>query len=251
MRNHKRTFFLLLAVLVIAGVTALAALQQNQNSQSSNTQRQKAEDSYGPIAHYNTSEPANPETRAKRQAKNSRYDKRYMVPRNHEPKSTEMNLVSDWEIGLPALPVNQSDAIVVGDVTDAQAFLSNTKTGIYSEFTVHLDTILKNNNNVPLTSGSSVVVERLGGRLRVPSGHIQKYEINGQNMPLVGRRYVLFLKGNGQDYSIITGYELRSGRVSPLDRVHAKDQFSTYNDTEESTFLRILQEGIASPSEGR
>jgi hypothetical protein len=120
---------------------------------------------------------------------------------------------------VSALPVTQSDVILVGEVTDAKAYLSNDRVGIYSEFAIRADEVLKNGSPLLITPTGSVVLEREGGRVRFPSGSVQRYAIANQGMPQVGKRYLLFLKSieDDQDFSIITGYELNTGRVSPLD----------------------------------
>src|SRR5687767_79953 len=45
---------------------------------------------------------------------------------------------NDWEVGLPALPISQSAAVIVGEITDGKAELSEDETNIYSEFTVQI-----------------------------------------------------------------------------------------------------------------
>jgi hypothetical protein len=44
---------------------------------------------------------------------------------------------------------------------------------------------------------------------------------DGKPMPHVGREYVIFLKYDveAKDYPIITGYELKDGKVIPLDGI--------------------------------
>jgi hypothetical protein len=89
--------------------------------------------------------------------------------------------------------------------------------------------------------GVSIIAEREGASVRLPDGRVIRYEIAYQGMPQVGRQYVLFLKyePQGADYRIITGYELRKGRVSPLDKA---DHFATYSNLREETFLNEVRE---------
>ena len=65
-------------------------------------------------------------------------------------------------------------------------------------------------------------------------------------MPQVGRNYVLFLQYNeqGDDYRILTGYELRKNRVSPLDKA---DHFAAYTNSNEETFLNEVREAVVNP----
>ncbi len=52
-------------------------------------------------------------------------------------------------------------------------------------------------------------------------------------MPQVGLRYVLFLTND----QILTGYELREGKVYPLDDL---PNLHTYENADETTFLTQL-----------
>lgn len=132
-------------------------------------------------------------------------------------KTDRILLNSDWELGLPALPIAKSVAIVIGEVKTAQAYFSEDESQIYSEFVIRVDEVLK---NLEQPFGDSIVVERIGGRVKFPSGKVAVSSVAHQDLPEVGKRYVLFLiheySGDG-DYTILTGYELRNGLVFPLD----------------------------------
>jgi hypothetical protein len=119
----------------------------------------------------------------------------------------------------PAFPVGQSDAVVIAEVKDARAYLSQDKTSVYSEFTVLVEEVLKNASVLSVVPGKTITTERSGGRVRLASGKEILRGFIGKPMPRAGRRYLFFLKGHeeAQSFSIITGYELRSGQVSPLD----------------------------------
>jgi len=116
---------------------------------------------------------------------------------------------------MPGIPSALSDVVLTGLISDAQAHLSNDKTGIYSEFAVVVGEVLKGDVN---KFGRTITMERFGGAVRFSSGRIQKYESDGQGMPRVGSQYVLFLKRLDQeDFKLLTAYELRDDRVIPLD----------------------------------
>jgi hypothetical protein len=68
---------------------------------------------------------------------------------------------------------------------------------------------------------------------------------------------LFFLKYNeeGQDFSILTAYELRAGRVFPLDGLdrngkvfEAYAAYQKYKDVDEATFLAEVREAIGSAS---
>ncbi len=51
--------------------------------------------------------------------------------------------ISHWWVGLSALPVETTDAIVIGTVTNKAAYLADDKTNIYSEYEIKIEKILK------------------------------------------------------------------------------------------------------------
>ena len=144
----------------------------------------------------------------------------------------------------PALPLAQSSAVIVGLVSDAKAYLSNDKTGVYSAFTIQIHEILENSSNVSLSSALSIEVERDGGRVRFPGGRVLIYKISSQDMPAVGLRYVFFLTQVQSDFQILIAYELREGKVYPLDDL---PNLYRYQNADELSFLRELRNRIANP----
>jgi len=65
-------------------------------------------------------------------------------------------------------------------------------------------------------------------------------------VPGVGCKYVLFLSGEqSAGFTIVTGYELREGRVSPLDNVGSGHPFTKYDGADEQSFLAELRTAIA------
>jgi hypothetical protein len=247
-----RKVLLPLALFTVAGAgfTTVATLQ-HQSAPPNNNQRsvEHAEfEAQFPIAEYSAAESADSYKRAKRQAKSKKYDNS-LAPLSGSAETILSSL--HWEDGLSALPVDRSHAVVIGKVTGAEAYVSNDKTGVYSEFTVHLDEVLKNSSNVSLAPGSTVSVERAGGRVRLPSGQVALMYTRAQGMPRAGRRYVFFLSHDfplqGRqdiDLYILTGYELRAGRIHALDSPHGHPITATKGKVENS-FLEELRAAIA------
>jgi len=120
--------------------------------------------------------------------------------------------------GDPA-PFGTSDTVVVGSVDSGQAFLSNDKQVIYSEFVVSIQEVIKAPHTPYIAPGQKIDVERKGGVIRLPSGKLVTRGSAEQSMPTVGRRYLLFLKysADTNDYLITTGYELFQGHAYSLD----------------------------------
>lgn len=153
----------------------------------------------------------------------------------------------------PAIPAALSDAIVVGKVSNAQAFLSENKTSIYSEFDVNISEVLKNNSSKSLNDDSKITISRGGGAVRFPSGKVIERLFAPKPMPSVERNYIFFLKYNneGEYYPIITAYEILDGQIIPLDGkgINGKipEQLAahqSYKGTSETDFLNLVQFAI-------
>lgn len=214
-----------------------------------------------PIVDLNAPEPSDPDERARRRARNKRYDntdldaetvKRFMF--QEATGAVELGAPSaHWPVE-PAFPIAQSDVIAIGEVTDARAQISTDKINVFSEFTVLIKDVFKNTASAALTPDCVVIVERYGGRVRLPSGKIIVRGYLHQSMPQTGRRYIFFLKSNEevQTYSIITGYELRHGQVIPLDGsrmfegggVPQLREYDRYEGAKEATFLKEIKDAI-------
>jgi hypothetical protein len=240
-------------VLALALFLSLALIHMVRSDASPSSQgktSKKPPDEYrGPIVDYDSeyqaAAVADPKERALREARGRRYNQRAPQPLGELPSNWEdFGIASDWYIGLPSLPVAQSDAVVSGEMVAAQAHISIDQTGVYSEFNIRIDEVLKNDVNTPLHVGDITVGEREGGVVRFQTGRLLRYVIYHQGMPSPGRHYLFFLGRNkqGEDYTIITAYELRNGRTIPLDESKA---FASYRDSSEQEFLDKVREAIA------
>jgi len=199
-----------------------------------------------PIVESTAPELSDPIERSKRNLKGKRYDSEVQ---RVAPELTRTMEVHDWPSDFSALPVTQSAAIVIGRISDARAYLSANKSTVYSEFTSKVEAILKDTKNI-ITPGQSIVSERLGGRVRFPSGFISRLHVAGYGMPQVGCRYLLFLEqvDDGGEFRILTGYELRDGHVFPLDESPGVLHFEKYQGFDESIFVDTVKAAIAKES---
>jgi hypothetical protein len=164
--------------------------------------------------------------------------------------------VTDESPSEQPLPTQISDAVVVGNVTDAKAYLSEDKTAVYSEFTVHVWDVLKNSQVLPFEVGTSVTVLRPGGGVRFPSGKVRRFLVAGRGLPHTGGRYAFFLKYDdlAQAYYIVTAYELLGGKVFPLDGVpqygtstHPFASYRRYANADEGAFLVEVRSAVIQP----
>ncbi len=260
-QNKCRIRLLLLSCLFTSVVIAALGTVREQRLIQDKTRNGKAHQAEQidtttfPIADFAAAEIANPSERAKREAKGKKYNSRV---RNMPPiteASDSIQATIDWDVGLSAFPVEQSTAVILGKVTKADAHLSQDKTNVYSEFEVELEEVLKPDPLISLTPGSLVTVERVGGRVRFPSGKMMISVVSHQEMPKIGYRYLLFLTHQGltgplvpEDFFILTGYELLEDRVCPLDKTLPGHPITAYRGVDLVTFLNDFNSALrASP----
>ena len=220
-------------LLVLAGALAATFLStkslitKGQRPQTPQSTKETLTERLGrlPTTDFIVQEPADPEMRRLRRARNQRNNlsagpeevKRAVLNDAMEP--VLLHLPWSHQPDEPAIPVGTSDAIVTGTVKEVNAYISTDRTSVYSEVTLNIEEVLKTDPRYPLVSGLTLSAERPGGAVRFPSGKILRRGDLGRNIPEAGRRYLLFLKYNedGNDFSIVTGYQLLDNRVLPLD----------------------------------
>lgn len=249
----------LCAALLTAGLVKVAASLPTQSQTVSNpSQDENIDPRQYPVANYGASDASDPKERNARRAKSARHNstgdinpKQLILTENSPP---ELFALPDSHVtAATAIPAAESDIAVLGEIVQARAYLSEDRTNIYSEFTVRVQEVLKNTSTGTLFPGASITAERPGGALRFPSGKTLLRGSLGRNMPRVGRRYVLFLRhDDGESFNIITGYELREGRVFPLDHAAVgqgkSKQFANYerySGADETMFLTEVREIFA------
>lgn len=151
-----------------------------------------------------------------RRQKNTRFDHQRLI--QSQPPAQSGEVLVDSEAAVADLPATQSDLIVEAKVNDSRAFLSEDKTGAYSEFYLTVTDVIKAAPGLTLGKGDVVTAERFGARVRYPSGQIVRYRVAGAGSPTKGKRYLFFLrKAAGGNYRVLTAYELRGNKVLALD----------------------------------
>jgi hypothetical protein len=142
---------------------------------------------------------------------------------------------------LPALPVQQSDAILIGTVIERKAFLAKDNQGVYSEMQIQVELVLKGN-----ITAKTITVQRPGGAAYFNDGTLQVYKVADQDWPALRKRYVLFLQNSqAVDFDLLTGYELRAGFTYPLDGPSNPSlPFRAYYGMKESDFMSALSKAL-------
>lgn len=160
------------------------------------------------------------------------------------PKEDYSYTFIDFAGKVDPLPASQSAAVVIGTVLGGKAYVSKDHTFVYSDYQIKIDQILKQDSSANLTVGGVVVAMRQGGTIRFPSGHVRHFINNGHGFPAVGAQYLFFLLKPDAvpEYEMTIGatYELRSGRVYPLDDISKE-----FDGVSEPDFLNKVQTAIA------
>jgi hypothetical protein len=216
-RNHfdKERYMIRYVTVVVLCVLSVSTPAQTSPSAS------PPQYSSGPVTDYNAALPNSSDVLRFRRGE------RYNVPNSQGMPvlgegSDSVGLVK----GMAAyyhdpLPFDHSDAVVVGSITSGQAYLSNDQRNIYSEFGLVVQDVLKDSGTRHIQAGDKIDIERQGGAIRLPSGKVLVRGLQDYSMPLVGKRYLLFLKydQSAEDFHIVTGHQLEGRHTYNLDEL--------------------------------
>jgi hypothetical protein len=248
MRLRKKQGLIFLISIAVAVTTAIGALRRVGPQVPSRAERQQIDKASWPVTDFAVPPEANPEKAAKRIARGKKHNKSDFRVHPDDP-SENTTLVDAIDRTLPGLPTKQSTAVLIGTVVASQAFLSDDKSGVYSEFVIRVNDVFKS-DSPSLVTGCLTEVERRGGRVKFSSGRIHWYSVDKENMPVSGRQYVFFLIRETQEDSlkILTAYELRGGNIFPLDDL---SQFRVFEGKSEEDFMNALRAAVANASESQ
>ena len=241
--STKRVFGFILFLIIASSLALLPHLGRTGSAQKISKEETKSKSR--PLAVFGAIDSGDPTEQAIRQVRNSRYDKYSYTPFDQLPAEAEARITnSDWAFYMPALPVEKSDAVILGRIVDSKGYISNNKAAAYSEFTVKVEKSLKTPDEISIIPGESLVASRYGADVKLPSGKIITTGVADQMMPQIGQRYVLFLKYNsqGRDYEILTGYKIKKQKIYPLDE--EVKHFSIYKGHNNDEFLKLVQEAL-------
>lgn len=241
MKNNKINRVLIL-FLIIGIVISISSQAKGQDRNDDWKQRRQEFLSQFPIVDYDEPESADPTIREKRKLKNKRYDNRRRVSSTAGMPGNEISGYFTEAPPPPAIPVAESEIIVVGEVLNAEAHLSNNKFCVYSEFSIRVDEVLKNKDASTDVLPNTITADRNGGAVRYSSGRKVIYIDDYQGLPHVGRKYLFFLVHPDQspNYQILLGYELND-IVTPLD---ADSEFRKFKGMKETKFIDLVREAI-------
>ncbi len=232
---RKQDLLALVSALFLSACALYALAQIPESTTSPSSQPYK---SFGPVTDYNAALPnLNDVLRFRR-------GERYNSPNSPLPELGEQSdpvLVGEDMSSFyqDPLPFGQSDAVVVGKVTSGQTHLSNDKRDIYCEFEVTVQEALKVPGALSIQANETIDIERQGGAVRLPSGKVLLRGSKDYSMPLIGKRYLLFLKysQSTEDFHVVTGYQLEGRHTYKLDELGY-----SYSERHHETLIHPLRE---------
>jgi hypothetical protein len=225
----------LIPVLVLLITPGLGAFQSQKKVP---TQTQIDESQFPVVDEYDVRYRSK-EEKAKSHLKAKRF--RMDVPAVSLPHYRVAAGVHNWPEDFSPLPIADSTLILVGDVSRAEANVSDDRYAVYSDFTIDPVTVLKDVGNL-VKENSSVIATRYGGRIKFHDGNTLWVFKSGLGMPRVGRRYLFFLKEGDADFEIVTAYQIKDGRVSPIDSGTSK--FDAYKNVTEASIIKEVHQKI-------
>lgn len=175
MPKSARKVYWLIAFVAVASFFALSVTQLSGNAQkkprtlkvlrqqdapqtATQPTEKELDDASTPIV--DLAESKNKPVDEKRRKKSKKVDNIRNERIGDTPLSGDFNLVSE---GLVSdMPVELSDLIIEGDVEDANAFLSDDGTGVYSEFTISVSDVIFGQCNV-VDESAAMARRQFGG----------------------------------------------------------------------------------------
>ncbi|HKY46284.1 MAG TPA: hypothetical protein VJM50_24540, partial [Pyrinomonadaceae bacterium] len=197
---------------------------------------------------------SNPQEHEVRRAKNGRYNTGGSDLTVERPQDSEIFFEQIWP-AVEFIPVAKSAVVVVGRAIKVQPYLSSDRSRIYTEMTIAVDQLLKADEDNRVAGDKTVVIDRLGGALKLKSGRIVRdgIQIDFLGHLQVGRRYVIFAQSinDGHDISLIKSYELVDGKVFTNDSRPSR-LISTVAGVpltweDEATFVEAVRKSSDSP----
>jgi hypothetical protein len=239
------------ATLVVSATMAITFGTRDSRSQEKNQgQVQSTPENNGykdrsrfAVVDYDEPLPTDVKECQKRKLANGRYDGMGWVFKKPYPDDSGSGLEDEKD--PPSLvPVTESDFIVVGQITESHAHLSNDKLGVYTEFSIQVKRILKEDAAKKIVLDESITADREGGYVRYPNGQKIFYENSNRSLPQLGKEYVFFLTSDKQSpsYNILTLYELKESGITRLDYVQNIDDFKDrYKNATKATFIEAIR----------
>jgi hypothetical protein len=137
---------------------------------------------------------------------------------------------------IDPLPVALSGLVVIGSVTGRNSYLSEDKTGIYTEYSIHCDKVLFKRTS--LAAPGDIVLTIRGGAVELPTGRVLREYVLGTPWLrlLPTQRYVLFLRYRASidAFDIFKVWQIVDGKTQAM---HPEDKLVGLNGVPLTEFI--------------
>lgn len=239
-----------LALLIITALSLGASdnygqkddLQQSEKTPTPEVKDTRDLSKYGSIK-YDAPQIENVQEWERRRKISQRYDNQGWVIKPVHPNTGGVGKITE-DPPPPLFPIDESALIIVGEVEKVTAFLSNDKGGVYSEFTIRVEEILKNEEK---RRPKKVIADREGGVVIYSNDQRVMYQSSQQELPLLGSKYLFFLTKDelSPNYVILTSYDLNNNGVRQMEMGRRFDEFKNVSKT---AFIEVVRNKIGNHS---
>jgi len=125
---------------------------------------------------------------------------------------------------LPELPLETSDVVVIGEVTNIQPFLTSSQAALYTEYTLRTVNTVK----PKVLENETLLLLRRGGKTRLDDGRVVQWKVTGQgdDPQSDGRQYLFLLKYSPEidAYLLLKMWHVENGLIKaafPVEKANA------------------------------
>lgn len=255
MKSNRIIWGAVSLVVLITGAVSLGAFesydQKDNLPQSKATPTPEIKDTrdlskYG-LVNFDAPQIENIQEWERRRQISQRYDNQdWVVKTINNPRAGGVGKITE-DPPPPLFPIEESALIVIGEVVMVNAFLSNDKGGVYTEFTIRVDEALKKEGK---KTPKKVIADREGGVVVYPNGQRVMYQSSERGLPQLGSKYLFFLRKDelSPNYEILTSYDLNSSAIRQMEMGRPFDEFKNVGKT---AFIEAVRNKIVRPQVNR
>lgn len=157
--------------------------------------------------------------------------------------TTSRYIYIDRPAKAESFPFPTHNLIILGTVENAQTYLSDNQTNLYTEYNVRVEEVFKNALGTSVETGDVITFDTQAGALRLQSGQVVQQIINNFVMPDSGSRGVYFLDTlhDSNDLSMSHGFELTGTHILQFDDPNRSQAFSGLNAAQ---FISLVRNGV-------
>jgi len=182
-----------------------------------------------------------------------KWERRHQINRRYDNQDWVVKSISNPEVGgvgkitedppPPLFPIDESALIVVGKIETVKAYLSNDKGGVYTEFTIRVEDLLKGDPSMK-QDPKKVTADREGGLVVYPNGQQVMYQNSNLGLPQLGSKYLFFLRKDelSPNLEILTSYDLSS---NPIMQMEMGRDFDEFKGQSKRAFIETVRNEIA------